>query len=98
MSNFWVLPPGTGRCRNCGVAHDDMAPHDATSFYYRILFHNTHGRSVTWADAMAHCEEPVQEAWTKHLNSIGIDINSSDVLGGIKSNEELQQRLKPTNH
>lgn len=93
MSDWQVLPPAPGKCRSCAVEHDDMQPHDATSLYYQILFTNTHGRSPTWADAMAHCEPEVKEGWTKYLNSIGFDINSTQVRGGIKSKEELDERL-----
>lgn len=94
MSEFQALPPGKGKCRSCAVEHDEMQPHDATSFYYRVLFANTHKRSPTWADAMAHCEQSVQREWAEMLSSIGIDINSTDVRGGMKSKAELDERLE----
>lgn len=93
MSNWQALPPGLGKCRICAVEHPDNAPHDATSFYYRVLFVNTYDRSPTWADAMAHCEPEVQQRQTVYLNKIGIDINSTQVLGDIKSKEDLSDRL-----
>jgi hypothetical protein len=95
--SWQAMPPGQGKCRNCAVAHDDMDPHDATSFYYRFLFVNTHGRDATWADAMAHCEPEVQRAWTRYLNSIGIDVNSTNVRGGMTSQAELDERLAKLN-
>lgn len=96
MSDFQVLPPGKGKCRNCAVEHDDMQPHDATSFYYQVLFANTHGRSATWADAMAHCEPEVQHSWTEELTKLGIDVSSTKVKGGITSQAELDERLANT--
>lgn len=98
MSDWQVLPPGSGKCRSCAVEHDDSQPHDATSLYYQVLFANTHGQSATWADAIAHCEPEVKKAWTECLNSIGIDINSTQVKGGIKSKEELNERLANTSN
>lgn len=94
MSDWQVLPPPQGKCRSCAVEHDDKNPHDATSFYYQVLFANTHNRSATWADAMAHCEPEVKELWTEYLTSIGIDINSTSTRGGIQSKEELEERIQ----
>ncbi|HEY9598406.1 MAG TPA: hypothetical protein V6D33_12115, partial [Cyanophyceae cyanobacterium] len=65
IDGFYLLPPEQGQCPNCAAVHDDMQPHDANSFYYQFLFLNTHKRSPTWADEMAHCEPEVQKAWTK---------------------------------
>jgi hypothetical protein len=95
---FNLLPPKDGCCRICAIAHDDDQPHDATTFYYRFLFKNTHGRDATWSDAMLHCSQEVKDAWTSYLNSIGVDVNSTDVFGGITSKEQLEARLKEVDH
>lgn len=95
MSNgFMILPPGDNKCPICAVAHEVDMPHDATSFYYRFLFKNQHGRDTTWADAILHCPEEIKQTWTEHLTRIGIDINSIYVTGDIKDQDDLNKRLK----
>lgn len=94
MSEFNLLPPAPGKCRLCAIAHKEEAPHDATSFYYRFLFKNTYGRDPTWADAMNHCDEATKEAWCKYLAKLGIDVNSTNVFGNIKSQEDVDQALR----
>lgn len=92
-SEFQILPPAWYECPECAVKHKREEPHDATSMFYQIKFLNAHKRPPTWADAMAHCEPKVQAAWTEQLTKLGIDINSTQVRGGIKSKEELDERL-----
>ena len=93
---LFVSPCREGLCQTCGVAHDETAPHDATSFRYRYLFAASHpqGHAPTWEDAMSHCEEATKIKWRSHLARIGVKPSSPDVFGGIKSNDELQGRLK----
>lgn len=93
MSGIQILPPEPGKCRECAVEHGKMEAHDATSFYYQVWFANAYGRSATWADAIAHCEPEVQQEWKELFESIGIDVNSPDVRGGIKTQAELNQRF-----
>lgn len=68
-------------------------PECATAMFYQIKFLNVHKRPPTWADAMAHCCPLLQQDLTKRLASIGIDVNSTDIRGGIKSKAELDERL-----
>lgn len=96
-----ILPPGKGLCPECAVKHDPTQPHDAQSLYYCFKFNLeksrscTHGaaRSPTWADAMAHCSEEVKIAWIEQLTKLGIDINSVNKTGNIKTEIDLKEAL-----
>lgn len=88
-----LLPPAPGKCPQCAVEHEPEQPHDATSMFYQFWFLGQHGRSPTWADAMAHCPEQVKLHWSLHLERLGIDLNSTQVRGGITSKEDLDDRL-----
>jgi hypothetical protein len=94
MREFVLLPPPPGKCRICAVEHHVDQPHDATSFYYRWLFNAQYGRSPTWADAMLHCPEEIRQERTKYLERLGIDINSTNLYGDIKSQADLDKRLE----
>lgn len=74
-----VLPSAAGTCQECGVKHDLTAPHNRDSLRYQMLFNGEHGRSPTWADAMAHCPDNVKALWTDHLTRHGIDVNGGAV-------------------
>lgn len=93
IQQLQLQPPSPGLCQECAVDHPETEPHNAQSFYYRCKFSAEHGRPPTWADAMAHCPEAVKVRWTRKLEDIGVDINSPDLVGGIKSDAELDQRL-----
>jgi hypothetical protein len=97
MTGWMIIPPNDKKCPICAVEHHVDNPHDATSFYYRFLFKNQYGREATWSDAMLHCPGEIRRDWTERLTKVGIDVNSPQVLGDIKSQEELEQRLA-TNH
>lgn len=92
-SKFMMVPPPKDHCQICGVKHSEELPHNAQSLYYKTWFFSTYGRSVTWADAMLHCSEEIRTIWESHFAKCGIDINSSNLTGRIKSQEELTQRL-----
>jgi hypothetical protein len=62
-----MLPPAVGSCQICGRTHAATEPHDAQSLYYQMAFQGVVGRAPTWADAVAHCEEPVRKAWELEL-------------------------------
>jgi hypothetical protein len=66
-----VMPPPAGSCQICGVKHEPSEPHNAQSLYYDVTFSGMVGRSPTWADAMAHCAEPVRQAWERELRRAG---------------------------
>jgi hypothetical protein len=88
-----MLPPPSGKCPDCAVAHEPEMPHDANSFYYKTTFALRHGRSPTWADAIEHCPPAIKAQWVEQLRKIGIDIASPNVRGDIKNEEDLKQRL-----
>jgi hypothetical protein len=88
-----LLPPAPHLCQSCAVDHKPEQPHDATSFFYAFWFHGQTGRSPTWADAMAHCDEANKKFWTKYLTGVGIDINSTQLRGDIKTKEDLAERM-----
>lgn len=92
---FFLLPTTNSACPTCGVKHQETAPHDATSFRYRYIFSASHpqGKTPTWEDAMAHCDEETKFKLREYLISIGIDPASKDVFGGIKSENELNERV-----
>lgn len=62
-----MIPPGKKQCQVCGTNHDSETPHDKTNTYYQIQFHREQGRYPTWADAMAHCNEEMQQLWRQSL-------------------------------
>lgn len=93
---MYLLPPKKGFCQYCGVDHPPEQPHDAVSLFYQLWFMKTYRREATWADAMAHCSDEVKRSWTEQLENLGIDINSSNVTGGIRTAQDLEQRLRLT--
>lgn len=93
---FYILPSPEGHCQVCGQKHPETEPHDPTSLKYQLFFTVNHpkGKSPSWEDAMAHCDEDVKVRWRFFLNGMGIDSNSEDVRGGITTQEELDKRLE----
>jgi hypothetical protein len=68
---FGILPPKPGTCAVCGVKHVPDQAHNAQSMYYQYAFYGEHGRWPTWADAIAHCSEPMQKVWKDALTASG---------------------------
>jgi hypothetical protein len=62
-----LLPPPEGHCRICAVKHEPHLPHNAQSLFYQTRFNMRYKRAGTWADAMAHCDEPMQQLWIMAL-------------------------------
>jgi hypothetical protein len=93
-AQFIMLPPPADHCQICGEKHPEEQPHNAQSLYYKTWFYSTYGRSITWADAMLHCSEETRTMWEIHFKKIGVDINSPNLTGGIKSQGELEHRLE----
>lgn len=62
-----VMPPAKDKCQICAVKHEPGDPHNAQSLYYQMVFNGNVGRAPTWADAIAHCEEHLREAWKAEL-------------------------------
>jgi len=46
---------------------------------------------------MAHCEPDVRQVMAKRLESFGIDIDSTKLLGDIKDEKDMEARLKKAN-
>jgi hypothetical protein len=71
----WILMPAPpGACSQCAVDHEPDQPHNQGSLFYQYAFNAEHGRWPTWADAMAHCTERVQECWKQRLAQHGIEV------------------------
>lgn len=66
-----VLPPRADHCQICATKHEPGNAHNVQSMYYQMLFASQVGRAPTWADAVAHCSEPVRAAWKAELQSKG---------------------------
>jgi hypothetical protein len=62
-----LLPPPPGVCPICAHDHDPTWPHNKDSVYYQYRFYGTHGRWPTWADAIAHCDQPTRDHWEREL-------------------------------
>jgi hypothetical protein len=62
-----TVPPPKDHCQICAVKHDPSDPHNSQSLYYQTVFQGIVGRPPTWADALAHCKEPVRQAWELEL-------------------------------
>jgi hypothetical protein len=73
-----LLPPHPSKCQECAVDHDPKDPHNQESLYYQTKFHMRHGRSPTWTDAMAHCDEATKKNWREELVGLmkehGLDV------------------------
>ena len=65
-----ILLPNPGQCAVCAVLHTKEEPHDKDSLFYILTFHNAHGRSPTWEDAMAHCTPELKALWTEALRRL----------------------------
>jgi len=74
LKDMTILPPAPDVCQTCAVKHDPAQPHNQQSLHYQYTFYKEHDRWPTWADAMAHCSEPVKAQWTKELKKHGITV------------------------
>lgn len=70
-SGMMMLPAAPGKCPECAGEHLPSDPHNAQSLFYQMRFHSEHGRWPCWADALAHCTEPVRVAWEAELRRRG---------------------------
>jgi hypothetical protein len=72
-----ALMPETNACPRCGSVHELSQPHNAVAPRYLEWFAKSpghHGRTPTWADAMAHCSPGVQAEWRALLKQCGIPV------------------------
>lgn len=74
-----LLPPTPDRCQTCGSKHEEHEPHNAQSLYYQVAFQMENGRPATWLDAMAHCSEPMRDAWRRALINRGVDVDGGEI-------------------
>lgn len=65
-----IVPPPKDACQFCAARHAPDQPHNAQSLYYQMAFNGIVGRSPTWADAIAHCDEPMRQGWEAHLRKL----------------------------
>lgn len=72
-----LLPAKPGTCEECATAHPKEAPHNQQSFYWGVRFNMQNGRSPTWADAMAHCDEKTKSLWIDALAERGIKVEAT---------------------
>lgn len=91
---MFLLPPKEGLCQFCAVVHAPDQPHNPQSLYYQVWFKGCYGREATWADAMAHCSDEIKQCWIEHLTKLGIDINSTNLVGDNKTTKEVEERLE----
>jgi hypothetical protein len=67
-----LLPAPADCCQICAMKHPAEQPHNAQSLYYQMAFTGMIGRAPTWADAIAHCAEPVRILWRDELCRRGV--------------------------
>ncbi|MGL5032627.1 MAG: hypothetical protein ACRC6M_02365 [Microcystaceae cyanobacterium] len=70
-----------------------MQPHNAQTLFYAFWFQQKYGRSPTWNDAMAHCSADVKFQWLANLAKLGINPNSTNLKGNIKSQSDVNHLL-----
>lgn len=62
-----MMPAAKGTCQLCATAHEPHEAHNKQSLYYAVRFQAQHGRSPTWADAVAHCSPEIIAMWKEEL-------------------------------
>lgn len=77
QSGMFLLPPPPDVCQECAVGHEPEIPHNAQTLYYGVWFMLHHGRSPTWEDAWAHCDEAMQDLWRLAMQERGVDVTST---------------------
>lgn len=97
IKSLSLLPPPPDCCQQCAEKHAPEKMHNAQTLYYGFWFEQQHGRSPTWADAMDHCSDQDKFHMRLYLENLGIDINSTNLTGNIKSKKDLESRLGKIN-
>lgn len=69
-----LLPPAKDKCQCCAVDHPPKYPHNQQSLFWHSWFYGQYGRWPTWWDAIAHCEQPVQDFWLDALQKRDVDM------------------------
>lgn len=76
QTNVMLMPCAPDKCQECATDHDPVLPHNQQSLFYQYKFYDKTGRWPTWKDAMSHCTEAMQKAWTEQLAKLGIDVEA----------------------
>lgn len=74
MSAWTLMPPAEGACEVCAVKHDPREPHNPESFYWHVKRNKEGKPPPTWADALAHVDEDLREAWVALLAEHGVTV------------------------
>lgn len=84
------------------MKHEPSEPHNAQSLYYGVTFSGMVGRSPTWADAMAHCAEPVRQARERELRRTGTGASRrtardpSSIMGSNTDHRIIHRFIPPS--
>lgn len=73
-----MLPAAPDRCPVCAHHHLPGEPHNRYSLFYQMYFYQQYGRFPNWADAMAHCDERMQQVWMEELLGAGFAVNDPE--------------------
>jgi hypothetical protein len=74
MSAWTLVAPAPGACEVCAVAHDPAEPHNPESLYWSAKRQIEGKPAPTWADALAHVEDPLRQAWVDALAERGVTV------------------------
>jgi len=74
-----LLPAPAGTCPTCAHRHPADQPHNAQTLFFQVKFQMENRRSPTWADAWAHCADPVKAAWRQGLMDLGVDVDGGQI-------------------
>ena len=78
MGTMTLLPPKPSACQKCAREHEPSYPHDQQSLYWHTWFKMQHGRSPTWDDALAHCDEEMYGQWKRGLAKHGVRLGKTE--------------------
>lgn len=76
-----LLPTRPGVCPCCAVDHPADEAHNPQSLHCQFWFLGEYDRSPTWRDAIAHCPDHIKSRWEFYLTKVGIDIDSTNLVG-----------------
>lgn len=74
VSAWTLVPPAPGACQTCGADHDPREPHNPESLYWQTKRNIEGEPPPTWADALAHVEDPLRQAWVAALAERGVTV------------------------
>lgn len=74
MSAWTLMPPAEGACEVCAATHAPEEPHNPESLYWQTKRHMEGKPPATWADALAHVDEELRQAWIAELAKHGVTV------------------------